>query len=280
MPESTTRHVNGVDLFERRTGEGPPVVILHGGPGAHHDYLLPGFDSLATGRTLIYYDQRGGGRSPVARSVPVGWHEQVGDLEALRQVWGIDRLRIAGYSWGALLGLLYATEHPDRVERLGLVSAAPAWREARADFEARFAERNLSPVLQEERKALRESGLREQDPESHRKRVFELSVAAYFYDPARARDLTPFRVTGRTQEEVWSSLGDYDLRPGLSRLELPAIVLHGDSDPIPLYAAETAARLLKAPLHVLEHCGHVPYVEAPEEFTRLLLEFLQLPFLP
>lgn len=250
------------------------MVVLHGGPGAHHDYLLPGFDSLAAGRTLIYYDQRGGGRSPVDRSVPVGWHEQVADLEALREVWGIDRLRIAGYSWGGLLALLYATEHPDRVERLGLVSAAPTWREARADFEARFSARNLSPELQEQRTQLRESGLRERDPEAHRKRVFELSVAAYFHDPARARDLTPFRVTGRTQEEVWASLGDFDLRPALSRLGVPAIVLHGDSDPIPLYVAETTARLLKAPLHVLEHCGHVPYVESPEEFTRLLREFL------
>ena len=274
MTETTTRRINGVELFERRIGEGPPVVVLHGGPGAHHDYLLPGFDRLAHGRTLIYYDQRGGGRSPVERSVPVGWQEQVADLNALRDVWGLDRLTIAGYSWGGLLALLYATEHPDRVERLGLVSAAPAWREARADFEGRFGDRNLSPALQDARKALRESGLREQDPESFRRRVFELSVAAYFYDPARARDLTPFRVTGRTQDEVWDSLGDYDLRPALSRLDLPAIVLHGDSDPIPVYAAETAAQLLKAPLHVLEHCGHVPYVEAPEEFTRLLGGFL------
>ena len=274
MTETATRRVPGVDLFERRTGTGPSVVVLHGGPGAHHDYLLPGFDRLAKDRTLIYYDQRGGGRSPVDRTVAVGWMDQVADLEALREGWGLERLRIAGYSWGGLLGLLYATRHPNRVERLALVSAAPVWREARAEFEARFAARNLSPALQEERKALRESGLRERDPEAHRKRVFELSVAGYFYDPARARDLTPFRVTGRTQEEVWGSLGDYDLRPALSRLDLPAIVLHGDSDPIPLHAAQTTAQLLQAPLHVLEHCGHVPYVETPEEFTRLLHDFL------
>jgi proline iminopeptidase len=60
----------------------------------------------------------------------------------------------------------------------------------------------------------------------------------------------------------------------LSRLDLSAMVLHGDSDPIPVYAAETAAQLLKAPLHVLERCGHVPYVEAQEEFARLLGGFL------
>jgi proline iminopeptidase len=273
MAETRIMHVNGVALYERRAGSGPEVVVLHGGPGAHHDYLLPGFDRLATGRTLIYYDQRGGGRSPVDRTVPVGWREQVGDLEALRQAWGLEKLSIAGYSWGGLLALLYATQHPDRVEKLALVSAAPAWREARAEFEARFNQRNLSPELQQQRKELRESGLREQDPERYRQRLFELSVAAYFYDPARASDLTPFRLTGRTQEEVWSSLGDYDLRPALARLQVPAILLHGDSDPIPLHASETAAQLLQAPLHVLPHCGHVPYVEAPEEFTRLLNAF-------
>lgn len=274
MAEEFVRHVRGVDLYERRAGTGPPVVVLHGGPGAHHDYLLPGFDALARGRTLIYYDQRGGGRSPVPREIPVGWREQVGDLEALRQIWGLERLTIAGYSWGGLLSLLYAVEHPERVERLALVSAAPAWRAAREQFEARFAERNLAPALQAERKALRESGLRERDPEAYRQRVFELSVAAYFHDPARARDLTPFRVTGRTQEEVWSSLGDFDLRPALARLDLPAIVLHGDSDPIPLEAAKTLAVALRAPLHVLDHCGHVPYVEAFDRFVQLLDEFL------
>src|SRR6188472_1717133 len=149
--QSGTRQVRGASIFERRIGEGPPVVVLHGGPGAHHDYLLPGFDALALEHTLIYYDQRGGGRSPVSRDVPVGWREHVADLEALREIWGIERLTIAGYSWGGLLALLYATEHPERVARLALVSPAPAWREARQAFERRFEERNLTPALQAER---------------------------------------------------------------------------------------------------------------------------------
>jgi proline iminopeptidase len=249
-------------------------VVLHGGPGAHHDYLLPGFDSLATGRTLIYYDQRGGGRSPVPRDVPVGWREQVADLESLRQVWGLERLSIAGYSWGALLALLYATEHPGRVSRLALVSPAPAWREARERFEAEFARRNLDPALQRERAALRESGLRERDPDAYARRVFELSVVPYFHDPARVADLTPFRVTGRTQHEVWASLGDYDLRPALASLKVPATVLYGTDDPIPADSAEAVAAALGAPLHRLPACGHVPYVESLPAFTAILEDFL------
>jgi proline iminopeptidase len=271
---SRTRDVRGVSIFERRTGNGRPTVILHGGPGAHHDYLLPGFDALARRRELIYYDQRGGGRSPVPRGTPVGWQEQVADLEELRHQWGLEKLTLAGYSWGGLLALLYAVEFPGRVSHLALVSPAPAWREAREEFERRFTERNLAPELQRQRAELRGSGLRERDPAAYAQRLFELSVAPYFYLPDRARELTPFRVTGRTQQEVWASLGDFDLRPALSRLGVPSIVLHGQDDLIPLNTAQTVAQLLGGQFHPLAHCGHVPYVEAHEEFVKLMDGFL------
>jgi len=122
---------------------------------------------------------------------------------------------------------------------------------------------------------LRESGLRERDPVAFQQRIFELSVAPYFFDPDRARDLTPFRVTGRTQQEVWSSLGDYDLRPRLPTLQgIPSLVMHGENDPIPIEAAATTAELIGAPFHRLPRCGHVPYVEARSTFDALLDAFL------
>lgn len=270
----TARELRGVTLFERRIGSGPSVVVLHGGPGAHHDYLLPGFDALATGRSLIYYDQRGGGRSAVSRETPVGWREQVADLEALREAWGQDTLVVAGYSWGGLLAMLYAISHPGRVSHLALVSPAPSHRAARVEFEARFAARSATPELVEARRVLRESGLSGTDPEAYRRRAFELSVAGYFHDPERVSELTPFRVTGRTQQEVWDSLGDYDIRPELKALRVAAIVLHGDDDPIPLETAQETASLLGAECHILADCGHVPQVEAVGEFVRILNAFL------
>src|SRR5256885_10627108 len=102
MPEAETRtlEIRGVRIFERRIGGGPPVVVLHGGPGAHHDYLLPGFDALSDGRELIYYDQRGGGRSPASRKAPGGWTEHATDLAELRRQSGIGPLTPAGYSPG------------------------------------------------------------------------------------------------------------------------------------------------------------------------------------
>lgn len=274
MAETFAREVRGVTLFERRVGSGPPTVVLHGGPGAHHDYLLPGFDILADGRTLVYYDQRGGGQSPVERDVPVGWREHVADLDALRELWGLEQLAITGYSWGGLLAMLYAITHPDRVGRLALVSPAPAWKEARDEFERRFAELNLAPDLQARRKALRESGLREQDPGAYQRQIFDLSVVPYFADPSRVGEMTPFRVTGRTQQEVWASLGDYDLRPALAKLAIPAVVLHGEVDPIPIASARAAAEALGAEFHPIPHCGHVPQVEAADTLKRVLHPFL------
>lgn len=268
------RAVRGVTLFERRLGAGPPTVVLHGGPGAHHDYLRPGFDVLARRRTLVFYDQRGGGRSAVPREIPVGWREQVADLEALRELWEWPSLSIAGYSWGGLLAVLYALEHPSRVASLALVSPAPVWRAARGEFERRLAERNAAPDVQAARRAVQDGGLRERNLEEYRKAMFEFSVAGYFHDWRRARDLTPFRVTGRTQQEVWDSLGDFDLRPRLGELSVPAVVLHGEDDPIPMDTAAVLAEGLRAPLHRLPACGHVPYVEAPEQFAAILDGFL------
>jgi proline iminopeptidase len=274
MAETFQRAVRGVTIFERRQGAGPVSVALHGGPGAQHDYLLPAFDALARERTLIYYDQRGGGRSPVGREVPVGWTEHVADLEALRELWGLERLTLLGYSWGGLLALLYATTYPARVARLALVSSAPVWQAGRAEFEQRFAARSNTPELQAARKALRESGLRERDLAAYQRRLFELAVVGYFHDPARVHDLTPFRITDRTQKEVWASLGHYDLRPALRRLRVPALILHGEDDPIPLTTAQSAAEALAGELVVIPACGHVPYVEAFEEFARRLDAFL------
>jgi len=270
--------VNGVSLFDRRVGTGPLVVVLHGGPGAHHDYLLPQYDRLATGRELLYYDQRGGGRSPVPRETPVGWQEHVADLEAIRGALALERLTLCGYSWGGLLALLYYVEHPGRVERLALVSPASPTAAYRRQFEEEFARRMAAPDVVAERKALRASGLRERDPEAYRKRAFELSVAGYFRDFRDARRLTPFRVTARTQDLVWASLGDYDLRPRIretaSRIpHPPSRIVHGTYDPIPIQGSREVAEILRADLVELP-VGHCPHVEATEEFVAALDGFL------
>lgn len=267
-----------MQLFTRQVGSGPIVVVLHGGPGASHDYLLPQYDLLARGRSLFYYDQRGGGRSPVPRDTPVGWREHVADLDDIRLQLGLEQLTLCGYSWGGLLAILYLLEHPDRVGRLALVSPASLTAAYRRQFEEEFARRMAAPAVKAERDALRASGLRERNPAAYQKRAFELSVAGYFRDFHDAKNLTPFRVHARTQDAVWTSLGDYDLRPRLrelaSRNPLPASrILHGTFDPIPIAGSRELAALLRAELLELP-VGHCPHVEATDDFVRAVDAFL------
>jgi pimeloyl-ACP methyl ester carboxylesterase len=270
--------VNGVRLFTRQAGTGPLTAVLHGGPGASHDYLLPQYDLLATRRALFYYDQRGGGQSPVPRDTPVGWQAHVADLEAVREHLGLEQLTLCGYSWGGLLAVLYLLEHPARVERLALVSPASPTAEYRRQFEEEFARRMQAPEIKRERDALRASGLRERDPQAYQRRAFELSVAGYFRDFHDAKNLTPFRVVARTQDEVWKSLDNYDLRPRLRELAShmprpPSLIMHGTFDPLPIVGSRELAAILHAPLRELA-VGHCPHVEATEDFVRALDDFL------
>jgi len=270
--------LGGVRLHTRRVGTDPPVVVLHGGPGADFAYLLPQYDRLAHGRALRFYDQRGGGQSPVPRDVPVGWQEHVADLEALRKHWAIDRVTLLGYSWGGLLAVLYALEHPDRVGRLALVAPAPLTARWRDEFERRLSARLADPRIVQARAELSASGLAQRDPEKYRRLAFALSVAGYFKDPSRAKELTPFRVTARTQQAVWQSLGTYDLRDRL-RSTFPkgraprALVVHGVYDPLPIESARETAALLDTGVIELA-TGHAPHVEATEDFVRALDGFL------
>lgn len=273
----TMTAIDGVSLFTRSAGSGPATVVLHGGPGASHDYLLPQYDLLARGRTLLYYDQRGGGRSPIERSTPAGWREHVADLEGLRVHWGLERLTLLGYSWGGLLALLYALEHPALVERLALVCPAPATARWREQFEGRLAERMADRRIAAWREELRRSGLQTADPERYRREAFAISVAGYFRDPRSASALTPFRVTARSQQAVWESLGDYDLRERLGstfrNAVPPVLVVYGTYDPIPPEATRELAGLIHAELRELP-TGHAPHVEATDELFRTLDAFL------
>ncbi len=264
---------------------GPPtsdrLLVLHGGPGAHLDYLLPQMLALATDRELVLYDQRGGGRSKTDDRTPITWRTQVEDLDQVVRELALGTPTIVGYSWGGLLAMLYAIEAAgartlSRPSRLILIDPAPVARTFRQTFEAEFSRRQSSAEVARLRQELADSGLREKDADAYRHRTFELSVAGYFADPSAARDLTPFRVTGRVQASIWESLGDYDLTaPGLlDSVSVPTLIVHGRQDPIPLASSEAAARAMHAQLVVLEHSGHVPYVEQPAALFEAIRSFL------
>ncbi len=274
-----------VPLYWREDGpeEGRPIMLLHGGPGAQHEYLYPQMLALAAAHRLFTYDQRGGGRSRTDDPSPITWRTQVEDLaRVIREratTGGLDDLTVVGYSWGALLAMLYAiaaasdgTMPP--IRQLVLISPAPITRHWRTEFEAELSARQQGPAVAALRAELDASGLRQTDPAAYRQRSFELSVAGYFADPRRAESLTPFRVTARTQHSVWDSLGDFDLRDALRAVHLPVLVIHGRRDPIPVASAEAVAQSLGAPLVLLDDCGHVPYIEQPQALFSAIARFL------
>ena len=280
-----------VPLYWREDGPvaGSPIVLLHGGPGAHHDYLYPQLLALAASHRVITYDQRGGGKSKTDDPTPITWQTQVDDLARVMREFELTSPILVGYSWGALLAMLYcieaskqnsdgATTHMPTPSHLVLISPAPITRAWRNEFEAALLERQRGPVIQELRAELAASGLREADPAAYRQRSFELSVAGYFADPRRADALTPFRVTGRVQQSIWDSLGDFDLRESLRAVaravHLPVLVVHGRADPIPLASAMAAAEGLDATFVELPDSGHVPYVEQPAALFEAMTRFL------
>lgn len=294
-----TTHSTDVPLYWAAWGpaDAPRVVVLHGGPGAHHDYLLPQMLRIAEDYDAIFYDQRGGGRSKRDDLAPITWRTQVEDLARVVDELAHGSLHIVGYSWGALLAILYALDAAgvaDRIPHVGaplgdvhpharprspdsltLIDPAPLSRAYRAQFEAEFTRRMSGETIQSMRAELAASGLRERDPDAYRQRSFELSVAGYFYDPAAAHDLTPFRVTGRVQQSIWESLGDFDLMPLLHHITCPTLIVHGRQDPIPLASSEAAAAAIpNARLVAIDQSGHVPYVERPDDLWAAVLPFL------
>ncbi len=256
----------------------PPLLVLHGGPGADHQYLLPQMLRLGEKYDLVMYDQRGGGKSRSDDQAPVTWRTHVDDLAAVVAELQVAPLSIVGYSWGALLAMLYAIEGRHTVSpnptRLALLDPAPVTRRFRDQFEQEMARRQASPEVTNARKALTTSGLAERDRDEYRQRAFELSVAGYFAHFSNAHDLTPFRIIAAVQQSVWGSLGDYDIVPDLTNVHLPALVVHGRQDPIPLESSRAAADALEAKFVVIDDCGHVPYVEQPEQLFSAVFEFL------
>ena len=90
------------------------MLLLHGGPAASHDYLLPQMLALAEGHRLVTYDQRGGGGRATTTTAPsIAWRDQVDDVARVAAELRVAPLDLVGYSWGGLLAMLYAIEALD-----------------------------------------------------------------------------------------------------------------------------------------------------------------------
>ena len=284
VAEGNVEGADGVRLFYRKVGEGPRIaVLLHGGPGSNMNAVWPDLRPLGEGRTIVMYDQRGGGRSEIIKDASrLTAAHHVRDLEALRAGLGLQRFALIGESWGAGLAILYAAEYPEHVERLLLIGPMPP---TRAILERRMDESDESVAfrrrLADTARAMPESP----DPVATCREFFSVYLKQFFVDPeAQARrrgsscDAPPEGVRNYfvVNEATFASLGDYDFRPLLARLRMPAMVIEGErSIPSTVESARVMARSLpNATLVLVPEAGHYPQVERPDVFFPVVEEFL------
>ncbi len=280
---------DGVAIYYRALGMAPDtIVIVHGGPGLDQGYLAPDLEPLSESYTLIFYDQRGGGRSTVlSDSAALRFEAHIADLDALRRRFELGRMVLLGHSWGGLLAAGYAREHPENVSLLVAVSPAPLRKDP---YEAGLFERATawmdSSTMAEFISldgAWRSGG---GDARAVCARYFELWFRGGFADPfdttthrrMRGDPCSAPEAAIRNQPLV-SSLsmpGDWDWRIDFRGSALPVLIVGGadDVDPPEVYeewvAAFPNARLVRLP-----EAGHFPYVEQPSQFFRSVIEFLQ-----
>jgi proline iminopeptidase len=165
-PSESRIAIGNTDLYSREVGQGAAIIVLHGGPDFDHRYLLPELDRLSNSFRLIYYDQRGRGRSADhVRPEDVSLASDMADMEKVRQHFRLDSVALLGHSWGTVLALEYALRYPQRVSRMILMNPAPASTDDYKQLRKEWLEKR--PDDMDRRKAISASAAyKEGDPEA------------------------------------------------------------------------------------------------------------------
>jgi proline iminopeptidase len=263
-------------------------VVVHGGPDFDHEYLLPELDLLADWFRLVYYDQRGRGRSFTGEGPDdVTIASEVRDLDRVRAWTGSNSVAVLGHSWGSLLAMEFAARHPDRVSHLVLMNSAPVSHADAIDIQSALR------AMRSPAEATRMAILRADEDYLRGDVEAEAELYRIHFRPA-VRDAAQLeRVVGRLRvaftpegivaaraiedslyAQTWSR-EDYDLLPQLRTLRMPALVIHGDRDLFPVaLARRLASAIPDARLIVLPDCGHFAYMEQPDLVRDAIRELL------
>ena len=280
---------DGAALFYRMIGAGPDVlVMIHGGPGMDMGYMVPDFQPLAARHRLLFYDQRGAGRSELLGDDPARYTmaRHVADLEALRRHFGLERMTLVAHSFGPAIAASYAMAHPERVARMIFLGSVPP---RAGDMASRYAAGIDGRLTPDERAALAKleaDMLRGADPVQACRAYWVIAVKPRVARPELARRITGDFCSasaaairagmGVVGPQTEASLGDWDFRPGLAAVTAPTLIIHGDVDAIPMdLVEEWTTALPSAKLVKLPGVSHFPYVERPDLVWPAIEEFLQ-----
>lgn len=273
-----TFETGGVTIWYEVRGSGPgtPLVVANGGPGFDHSYLLCGdvWDRLAKGREVVFYDQRGNGRSSeLKEGQPCGLAEQIDDLDALRAHLGFEKIDLLGHSWGGYLVMAYAARHPDRIAHLMIVdSAAPKIQDTVFLFKNIYPETTAREDALAFAVALGDEKAVAADLHEYMTMLFYTPEAE---DAFLARS-TSFVYRQKVNQAVWNDLQRFDLNPELPKFKFPALVVTGryDFNVAPSVAWAIHNAIPGSELAIFEKSGHLPFCEEGDAFLKRVEAFL------
>ena len=260
----------------RGSGPGIPLVVVNGGPGFDHTYLHCSdcWDRLARGRKVVFYDQRGNGRSGELKAdQSCTLADQIADLEALRARLGFEKMELLGHSWGGYLVMAYAARYPGRIAHLLIVdSAAPKIQDTA------FLFKYVYPETQAREDALAfavEMG----DEEAIAADLREYMSMLFYTSEAReafAARAPSFSYRQKVNKAVWGDLQRFDLNPELPNFRFPVLVVTGryDFNVAPSVAWGIHRAIPGSELAVFEKSGHLPFCEEADGFVARVEAFL------
>lgn len=261
----------------RGTAPGRPLLVVNGGPGFDHGYLLSSavWDELAKTRRVVMYDQRGTGRStPLKPGTSLTLADQLADIEAVRKSLGAEDVDLLGHSYGGTLVMAYTARYPQRVKRLLLVdSAAPKWKDTVFLFSQVFPDVNervdsFEFAAQFGDRVAIEGGVREY-------------LSMIFWDPdhrdAFLRQVSLKGFSRQVNEALDADMARYDLNPEIAKFRMPVLVMTGryDMNVAPIIAWKIQKAIPGSRLVIFERSSHFPFIEEPERFKREVEEFLK-----
>lgn len=273
-----TMRIRDVSLHVEVVGEGPPLLLMHGGPGLDHVSLTP-FRRLADRHTVVFYDHRCNGRSNGVPVTTMTFENLTADADALREQFGFERWAVLGHSFGGHVALEYALRFGERVSRLILLDTAGdvRWSQERAADILAGRGRNAATVAVARRfysgriapEDFVRASLRLLPAYDHR---FSLRRLAHeMLDGGwRARMRPEALIFGGRMMRGWSVMDR------LGEIRVPTLVLAGRDDFLfpPESQALLAAGIPDARLRIIERAGHNPQTERPTETTAAVADFL------
>jgi proline iminopeptidase len=278
LTQETVR-ARGLDfaIFKSPAVEGAmPLLCINGGLHFGHDVLWPALAPLSVKRQLIFFDQRGRGKSqtpPGARSARI--EHDAGDVAPIREALGIERWNVFGHSWGGGIAMLATAQDQDAVNRLVVVDAVGAT----SDWLSRLHSGAIDRLSGEKREALEQldpENLKVADIAAHAEYTSAL-YPAWFADREFGAIFSSPRADSPTGAAVASRLRreGYDWTSVIRTIRVPTLVVHGEDDLLDVSVAREIHELIPgSELSLIPHAGHLPFWEAPEDFFGRVESFL------